>query len=152
MFKKNKKRKIILIILLLVLVISGFLFYFLNIKSSSKKTTATSITYNASDYNDDFSDCEEVVVNLDDVDSKYTITKRGVYRLTGSLNGYIEVNTSSNVKIIFLFLFFLNTDYNTSSIFCLCILIFKLPFLTLNSSIKSFSFTLLFITTSYLSS
>lgn len=100
MFKKNKKRKIILIILLLVLVISGFLFYFLNIKSSSKKTTATSITYNASDYNDDFSDCEEVVVNLDDVDSKYTITKRGVYRLTGSLNGYIEVNTSSNVKII----------------------------------------------------
>lgn len=99
MIKKYKK-VIILIILILLLIGSIFTYYFIFKKNdSSSKNTTTSINYKE-DVEDDFSDCEVISVDLNNVKSKYKITKRGVYKFTGKLKGYIEINTKENVKII----------------------------------------------------
>lgn len=86
---------IIAIIVLALFTTSYFIFY------NNKNTSTAEVTeYNEEDYNHDFSNYETVEVNLNEVDSIYKITKGGVYSFTGTLEGYIDINTSDYVKII----------------------------------------------------
>ncbi len=97
----KKYKKVIILLFLILLLVGITLTYYLVIKKTTTNSndTATTIEYN-NEEEDDFSDCKVTTINLDNVKSKYKITKRGVYKLSGTLKGYIEVDTKQNVKII----------------------------------------------------
>lgn len=83
------KKKYIIIILLLVLCGT---FIFLKITQNSNETMNTIINDNI-----DWSTYEVVNYTLSE---SITITKEGIYNLTGTLNGNITINTKGNVKLI----------------------------------------------------
>jgi hypothetical protein len=68
--------------------------------SSASANTNTEVSYNLDKYNHDFSSITEKSINLNDITNKLSITTGGVYHLTGTLNGYVEINTTEYVKII----------------------------------------------------
>ena len=98
-------KKIIILLSLLVVAFTIFYFVYVHNKSNdngSKNALATSeidtITYE--DEEVDFSNYNEINVDLDNEKEVYNITTGGVYHFTGSINGYIKVNTKDDVKII----------------------------------------------------
>jgi hypothetical protein len=93
---KNKK---LIIIIILIVILGGICTYLYFNYQNNTTLNATSITYKEDD-TIDFSSYATKNINLDDVTSKYTITAKGVYHFTGTLKGYIEVNTTENVEII----------------------------------------------------
>ena len=100
-------KKIIIVIFIIVLIIIGIAFYYIlndnnNFNSSSSSTEAIT---NVEETNDitiqddiDFSGYTTEIINLE---KSITISKEGVYELTGTLeNGSITINTKGNVKLI----------------------------------------------------
>ena len=53
-----------------------------------------------SDYNYDFSNYEEISVNLDELSNDYKITKAALYHFTGKTNYSIEIDCDDYIKII----------------------------------------------------
>ena len=97
---KNKIKYLLLLIpflLLSVMIIIYILFFYNNDVSQLNEVN---ITYDSKNENFDFSDYKNYNVNLDKVSDKYTISEKGVYHISGSLNGYIEVNTEENVVLV----------------------------------------------------
>ena len=96
------KTKIIIMLLSLILIGMGVGIYFElkgdSIETSNKSTEAEEVSYE--EKNVDFSNTNEINVNLDSVSNVYYITNTGVYHFAGTLNGYINVNTKVNVQII----------------------------------------------------
>ena len=89
----NKKNLIIILISLLVLLTFGGLIYYFTNKDNFNN--ASSISADVEEATFDNSD--EYNVTLDD---SMTITKAGVYYLSGTLNGYIIINTDGDVKLV----------------------------------------------------
>lgn len=109
-----KNKKIIFVSIVIVLVFVCILIL-LNIKPSSNnqidKTEDNNIQNDNNtnlDNNDvvldleekDFSDYDKFSINLSEVEKIVKITKKGVYTLTGSLDGYINIDSEDNIKII----------------------------------------------------
>ena len=99
------KNKIIIVLLLLIIAAGGYgIYYELSPKDESSNTSTdevldvSEVTYEEKDI--DFSNDNEITVNLNNVKSVYNITKTGVYHFKGTLSGYISVNTENNVQII----------------------------------------------------
>lgn len=99
--KKNLK-KVMPLIIVLIFIIGTIIFYGLVIKNRSDNNSPTnsvvSIKYDASSEDLDFSKYDTFEVNS--IKDKYEITKKGVYVLSGELNGYIEVNSEDNVVLV----------------------------------------------------
>ena len=105
--KKNKG--ITILIISLIVIIIGLVVYLQffrnkevdnntnNNEKVEEKSTNTSNT--ASTDKLDFSSYETINIDLNK-ESKLSITKKGVYNLTGTLNGYIEINTEDNVVLV----------------------------------------------------
>lgn len=94
-------KKIIIVLLLVILLGMGYAFYkeFYSTSSEEEKTTtAKEVEYTEKDV--DFSNTSETKIDLSSVNGVYNITKTGVYHFTGTLNGYIKINTNVNVQII----------------------------------------------------
>ena len=99
---KNKKKLAIIILLIGIVGLLG-IYFFTNIDDEEADTSEeinTDIAYDESDEIPDFSDCEEQTINLDDESGTVEITTYGVYILTGTLEGNINIDTEENVKII----------------------------------------------------
>jgi len=97
----NKKVIIVLLLLVIVGMGVGYYYYFKDDNSTDSgdgNEKAQNVSY--TEKNVDFSNSEEISVNLSNVNDVYTITKNGVYHFTGSLNGYIKIDTNKNVQII----------------------------------------------------
>ena len=102
-----KNKSITILIMLLLVLIGGIGVYlgFFNKTSDTKKeetkeeTKTETKTEAVSDDQFDFSSYETTNVDLNK-ESKLSITKKGVYNLTGTLNGYIEINTEDNVVLV----------------------------------------------------
>src|SRR5574344_2507973 len=95
-------KKILIIGFICLLLIGGGLYYYYSKSSSSSSTSSSSsnVSYNDSSYDTDFSGYPTKTINLDNESGVVNITSKGVYTLTGTLNGYIKVNTTENVEII----------------------------------------------------
>ncbi len=91
------KRYIFIVIFICLIITCGVLFFF---HKKNLDANVNSITYDEEKYDDDFNDYEELAVDLDKVDELYTVSKGGVYHFTGTLKGYVSINTSDKVKII----------------------------------------------------
>ena len=101
---KNKSITILIIVLLILIGgITTYLVFFNSKGDESKqeetKTVETTKEDTASTDKLDFSSYETTNVDLNK-ESKLSITKKGVYNLTGTLNGYIEINTEDNVVLV----------------------------------------------------
>lgn len=95
---KNKKKLAVIILIVGIIGLIGIYLFVDNEEDSDK--IDTNITYDESDEIPDFSDCEEETINLDNESGTVEINAYGVYVLTGTLEGNINVNTKQNVKII----------------------------------------------------
>jgi len=98
-----KKSNIIIILVIILLILYGLIFYFFfynknETKLSNISNEAVELSYEEDDT--DFSSYTEKTIDLDDEDNKVSITSGGIYHLTGTLDGYIYIKTSSNIKII----------------------------------------------------
>lgn len=103
---KNKGITIIIIIILLSIVgLSVYLLFFNNKPTESddnkKEETVEIKTESNTDDKFDFSSYKSIDVDLSTVNNKYSITEKGVYNLTGTLNGYIEINSEENIVLVF---------------------------------------------------
>src|SRR5574344_1981485 len=98
----NMKHKNILLIIILLVVLSCVVLYISlnNNKTSTEATSAVTIDYDENDDDIDFSNYEETLVDLNNLNINYTITTGGIYHFTGSFTNEIIVNASANVKII----------------------------------------------------
>ena len=98
----KKIKRIMPLIILLVFIIGALIVYGLAIKNRNSNNSAinnvVSIKYDASSEDLDFSNYDTVEVTS--IKDKYEITKKGVYVLSGNLNGYIEVNSEDNVVLV----------------------------------------------------
>lgn len=96
------KNKNIIIIVLLVLLIGGiFIFEFINdndtLKSSNTSTIDINVNKDDGDEDIDWSIYDEKIVSsLESI----KITEGGIYNLSGTINGNVTVNTTSDVKLI----------------------------------------------------
>lgn len=103
------KNKSITILIIVLLVLIGGITSFLIINrpseetdNSNKEETKTETkTETASDDKFDFSSYKTTDVDLSKETDKYSITEKGVYNLTGTLNGYIEINSEENIVLVF---------------------------------------------------
>lgn len=95
-----KDKKKLAIVILTVGIIGLVSIYFLINNTDKSDNIDTNIAYDESDEIPDFSDCKEETINLDNESGTVEITAYGVYILTGTLEGNINVNTDENVKII----------------------------------------------------
>ena len=73
-----------------------------NNDSKNTKSTASTNTVKEDDssYNYDFSNYEEISVNLDELSNDYKITKAALYHFTGKTNYSIEIDCDDYIKII----------------------------------------------------
>ncbi len=89
----SKKKWLLIIPIILVIALGAFLYY--HFKDSDNTSSTINIDTFTENINwDNYS--EEEITLSDDL----TITKAGVYTLTGTLNGTVTINTSGNVKLI----------------------------------------------------
>ena len=93
-FKKNKKILFLFSIIIILLLLG---IYFLNTYEKNNKTNI-SLEENIKDKNIDWNSYEETSLTLTE---SITITKGGIYNLTGTIsNGLITIETTDNVKLI----------------------------------------------------
>lgn len=98
---RNKKKLAIIILIVGIIGLIGVYLFTNNVDNEKESEKIdTDITYDESDEIPDFSDCEEQAINLDNKSGTVEIKAYGVYILTGTLEGNINVNTEENVKII----------------------------------------------------
>ena len=71
-----------------------------NVNESSKEDESNTSSDSSNNDEKDFSDYTTYKINLSEKSEKVEITEKGVYTLTGNLNGYIYVNTEENVKLV----------------------------------------------------
>ena len=90
----NKKNLIIIIFSLVVLLGVGILVYFLS-KDNTVNNNASNLSVSVQEASFDNSD--EYYITLD---KSITISKAGVYYLSGTLDGSITVNTDGDVKLV----------------------------------------------------
>lgn len=90
----NKKNLIIIIFSIVVLLGAGLLVYFLS-KNSTVNNNASNVSVDVKEVSFDNSD--EYYITLDE---SVTISKAGVYYLSGTLDGSITVNTDGDVKLV----------------------------------------------------
>lgn len=90
-------KKIIVIIIILIFSL-GICYYFLR-KEKNNQSINTNINYSENSHSTNFSNYEEININLDEVNDIYKITNGGVYRFTGSFDKYILIDTELDVKI-----------------------------------------------------
>ena len=90
----NKKNLIIIIFSIVVLLGAGLLVYFLS-KNNTVNNNASNVSVDVKEVSFDNSD--EYYITLDE---SVTITKAGVYYLSGTLDGSITVNTDGDVKLV----------------------------------------------------
>ncbi len=115
----NKENKIILVILSIILVLVICIVVVINKTSSTNNDTNNSTQNANSTVNDDskddntktssdtanntekdFSEYPAYEINLSEKSDKVEIVEKGVYTLTGTLKGYVYVNTEENVKLV----------------------------------------------------
>lgn len=102
------KKRLIIVCVLIILIVGIVITLILNNKdksdNNSKTTKSTSsantVKVDNSDYNYDFSNYEEISVNLDELSSDYKITKAALYHFTGKTNYSIEIDCDDYIKII----------------------------------------------------
>lgn len=102
------KKRIIIVCVVIFLIIGVLVLILLNNNNNknndsknTKITTSTNIEkVDNSDYNYDFSNYEEISVNLDELTSNYKITKAALYHFTGKTNYSIEIDCDDYIKII----------------------------------------------------
>lgn len=102
------KKRLIIVCIFIVLIVGISITLILNNKDKSdnnskntKSTTSTNIEKgDGSSYNYDFSNYEEISVNLDELSSDYKITKAAIYHFTGKTSYAIEVDCDDYIKII----------------------------------------------------
>ena len=90
----NKKNLIIIIFSIAVLLGVGLLVYFLS-KNNTVNNNASNVSVDVKEVSFDNSD--EYYITLDE---SVTISKAGVYYLSGTLDGSITVNTDGDVKLV----------------------------------------------------
>lgn len=90
----NKKNLIIIIFSIVVLLGAGLLVYFLS-KNSTVNNNASNVSVDVKEVSFDNSD--EYYITLGE---SVTISKAGVYYLSGTLDGSITVNTDGDVKLV----------------------------------------------------
>lgn len=90
----NKKNLIIIIFSIVVLLGAGLLVYFLS-KNNTVNNNASNVSVDVKEVSFDNSD--EYYITLDE---SVTISKAGVYYLSGTLDGSITVNTDGDVKLV----------------------------------------------------
>lgn len=90
----NKKNLIIIIFSIVVLLGAGLLVYFLS-KNNTVNNNASNVSVDVKEASFDNSD--EYYITLDE---SVTISKAGVYYLSGTLDGSITVNTDGDVKLV----------------------------------------------------
>ena len=90
----NKKNLIIIIFSIVVLLGAGILVYFLS-KDNAVNNNASNVSAEVQEASFDNSD--EYYITLDE---SVTISKAGVYYLSGTLDGSITVNTDGDVKLV----------------------------------------------------
>ncbi len=88
------KKKLLLIIPVILVIVLGILLYF-HFKDSDNTDVSINLDTSTENINWDNYSSEEITLSDD-----LTITKAGVYTLTGTLNGTVTINTSGNVKLI----------------------------------------------------
>ena len=95
----NKKIIYLIIVLLILFEVGYYVYKRKNVTINNQKAEVVdTITYEKD--NIDFSDTEEITIDLNNIDDVYTISKGGVYHFTGTFNSYIKIDTEDNVKII----------------------------------------------------
>lgn len=92
-------KKKYIVVTILILLLAGILIY-MQVFMKATSSTESEINYDSNSTSVDFSNYTTTDVNLDETSNKYSITQSGVYHFTGSLDGYIEVNTTNKVEII----------------------------------------------------
>ena len=101
------KKRLIMVCIFIVLIVCISIILILNNKnknndSKNTKSTASTNTVKEDDssYNYDFSNYEEISVNLDELSNDYKITKAALYHFTGKTNYSIEIDCDDYIKII----------------------------------------------------
>ena len=101
------KKRIIIVCVVIFLIIGVLVLILLNNKnknndSKNTKSTASTNTVKEDDssYNYDFSNYEEISVNLDELSNDYKITEAALYHFTGKTNYSIEIDCDDYIKII----------------------------------------------------
>ena len=101
------KKRIIIVCVVIFLIIGVLVLILLNNKNknndskNTKSTTSTNtVKEDNSNYNYDFSNYEEISVNLDELSNDYKITKAALYHFTGKTNYSIEIDCDDYIKII----------------------------------------------------
>ena len=90
-------KKIILIIFIIIIIILSILFYSHYRKENNTNNIENSLSIDNSSDNIDWSNYKENNITLTE---SLTLTNSGIYKLTGTLNGNITINTKGNIKII----------------------------------------------------
>ena len=99
------KKRLIIVCVVIFVIVSVLVLILLNNKNNDSKNTKITTSTNIekvdnSDYNYDFSNYEEISVNLDELSSDYKITKAALYHFTGKTNYSIEIDCDDYIKII----------------------------------------------------
>ena len=99
------KKRLIIVCVVIFVIVSVLVLILLNNKNNDSKNTKITTSTNTvkednSDYNYDFSNYEEISVNLDELTSNYKITKAALYHFTGKTSYSIEVDCDDYIKII----------------------------------------------------
>ena len=101
------KKRIIIVCVVIFLIIGVLVLILLNNKnknndSKNTKSTASTNTVKEDDssYNYDFSNYEEISINLNELTSDYKITEAALYHFTGKTNYSIEIDCDDYIKII----------------------------------------------------
>lgn len=107
---KNKKIIIILVVLIIICSIS-LVFILSKDNKNNNEINDNEVTDNNEVNNDenketieleekDFNDYDKYSINLSEEEDVVEITKKGVYTLSGTLTGHVNVNSEDNIKII----------------------------------------------------
>lgn len=91
------KKRIIILLIILIIAVVGIYIYNSIIVSESNKDTGININTTYDDTDIDWNGYETTEIELTD---SLTITKEGIYILSGTLNGSVTVNTDGYVKLI----------------------------------------------------